>query len=780
MNSPRSSFQIPDLTVLKEPANEHQAIDPICGMTVDTRTGLSGEKDGKRWYFCSEYCRTKFLNPNLTPIEVPPGATYFCPMHLEVTSDQSSDCPICGMALEPDPASVTGPEADDSQQELERRLWVAVALTIPVFILAMGPMIGIPLHRFVSHSLSAWLQLICSTIVVGWCGWPFWIIGGKSLLTTNWNMFTLILLGVAAAMGFSVGKLLFGSTDRHDLYFESASVITTLVLLGQWLEHAARRRTGNAIRQLMELAPATAHLVRDGVESEIPLSQVAIDHILRIRPGERVPVDGQLVANENDVNSSGRTDKDARSNVLTTVDESMLTGEPMPVDKRIGDSVIGGTLNQTGAFLMRAERVGRSTVLSQIVDLVSKAQRSRAPVQALADWIASWFAPAVLVIAVVTFVVWMAVGPAPRLNHATANAIAVLIIACPCALGLATPMSLTVGMGRAAREGVLFRDAESLERLGRLDFLYFDKTGTLTEGKPTVAAIRPTDGGRETDLLAVAAAVEQFSEHPLAKAVVAEATRQGISLAAASDFQSMPGIGVSGRVDGKRVVIGAAKRDLDGSDNSHRARSSQTTATISADDRVIGEIEFDDAVRASAAATIRELKQLSVRVGILSGDRSDAASRLAEKLEIAAEDVHAGLMPQEKLVTIGRTRQQGHRVGMAGDGINDAPALATADVGISLGTGTDIAKTVAAVILVHPDLRRIVKAIKLSRVTSANIRQNLAFAFAYNAVGIPIAAGLLYPLWGMTLNPMFAAAAMSLSSVSVIVNALRLQKVRLK
>ena len=779
MDDTRSHFKVPSLTVLKEDVPEGLAVDPICGMSVDPKTAISCEKDGVRWYFCCEHCRVKFLNPTVVSKTPPPGATYYCPMCPGVKSDHPANCPICGMALEP---VLTSGDQGDSNSE-QRNLWwrfvVAMGCSVPIIVLAMGPMIGLPIQRFISHSTSAFLQLLLATIVVGWSGWPFWVIGARSLIGRHWNMFTLILLGVGAAFGFSVWEVFAGALHNHDLYFESASVITSLVLLGQILEFGARRRTGRAIRELLELAPATAHLVQDGIETDVSLSQVAYGNVLRVRPGERVPVDGNVLPDALDSNSSISQGRDNPRVQLTTVDEAMLSGEPMPVAKWPGDAVIGGTVNQTGSFLMRAERVGPATILSQIVDMVAKAQRSRAPVQRLTDQVASWFTPAVVLVAMITFFAWLIFEPTSSLNAALTNAVAVLIIACPCALGLATPMAITVGMGRGASEGILFRDAESLEQLGRIDTLFVDKTGTLTEGHPTVAKVFPVEGITAETVLSQAASVEQQSEHPLARAVVIAAREAKLSLSAVTEFRAIPGMGVSGRVDGQHVVIGFNSKDVGLSALRQQRHSSLTTTVVSVNDRVIGEIDFSDAIRETARKGLQDLNSLNIQVSILTGDHADAANRVAKELGISESATFAGLLPNEKLSIINQSRHEGRNVAMAGDGINDAPALAAANVGIALGTGTDIAKQSAGVILVHSDLRGIAKAIGLSRRVSTNVRQNLVFAFAYNVIGIPIAAGILYPVWGITLNPMFAALAMSLSSVSVIANALRLRAMSL-
>ena len=688
-----------------------------------------------------------------------------CP---EVASDQPGSCPICGMALEPDLTTASQTDVDDGQRDLWRRFLVAVICTLPLFVLAMGPMVGISLDRVIGDS--TWLQFLLSIPVVAWCGWPFWVIGARSFLSRQWNMFTLILLGVGAAFGYSVWKYLSFSGHSHDFYFESAAVITTLVLLGQILEGNARKRTGQAIRELMELVPPIAHRVKEGVETDIPLTQVMTGDRLRVRSGERVPVDGQLLS-ENESKDPDFPGSEFKE--VTTVDEAMLTGEPMPVSKRVGDRVIGGTVNQSGSFLMRAERVGRSTMLSQIIDLVAKAQRSRAPAQRLADQVSGWFVPIVVAVAAISLIAWLMWGPEPRWNFALTNAVAVLIIACPCALGLATPMAITVGIGRAAKEGILFRDAESLERLGQVNVLFLDKTGTLTEGRPVVTGVFPLSGSTTEEVLTYAASVEQFSEHPLARAVIEAARKSNLNSKPIVDFRAIPGTGVSGRLDGREILVGLHSQNL----KVDQAGTAATSAIVSVDGSPIGEIRFSDRVRETARQGLQDLKSLDLQIRILTGDNPEAALSIAKQLGLGSEETFAGLKPADKLVHIQKAKSKKHCVGMAGDGINDAPALSAADVGISLGTGSDIAKQTAGVILVQPDLRGIARAIRLSRLVSKNIRQNILFAFLYNVIGIPIAAGILFPGWGITLNPMIAAAAMSLSSVSVIVNALRLRRV---
>jgi len=873
------------------------AIDPICGMSVDPATALSGERDGKTWYFCHESCRTKFLHPTAASTEPPPpGTSYFCPMCPGVTSDHPASCPTCGMALEPDLASASQGEDGSMLRDLWRRFVVAVVCTMPVFVLAMGPMLGLPVDRWVRPMTSFWLQALLSTPVVLWSGWPFWVIGLQSLRTRCWNMFTLILLGVGAAFVTSLVEL-FRLTFGHfssgheqvhtNLYFESAAVITTLVLLGQILEHRARRRTGQAIRELMNLAPPMACVIRDGVERTVPLGEVMPGETLRVRPGETIPVDGTLIDEDslrddplrddeslsgplsprlggerarvrgaeadtrslaaatpsepNDFHSThphseekpphpnplprgrGRGDKaedpDAISSdrqpstlndqpSLTTVDESMLTGESLPVAKGVGDAVLGGTVNQTGAFLMRAERVGRETLLARIVQLVSTAQRSRAPVQRLADVVASWFVPAVLAVAVVTLVAWSLVGSP---THGLTSAVAVLIIACPCALGLATPMAITVGMGRAARSGILFRDAESLEELHRIDTLFIDKTGTLTEGKPSLFGIEPACGFTSEEALQLAASVERMSEHPWARAICERAAKENAVLSDVTEFAAVPGQGVSGMVEGRRVRIGSAaftgsgqqpvetlnaecatasessEKQCNGALSKNRHCFSEDSEAVAlplprsesfvlmtVDGREAALFEVGDEVRSSSPEAVRRLTASGVRIVLLTGDRREVARSVARMLNI--DDVRAELLPHQKLEQIDTARRAGHVVAMAGDGINDAPALAAANVGISLGTGTDVAKQSAGVILIQPDLRGIATAIQLSRAVMANIRQNLFFAFAYNGLGVPLATGVLEPFGGPALDPMLAALAMSLSSLSVIGNALRLRR----
>ncbi len=711
---------------------------------------------------------------------------YTCPMHPEVESDKPGDCPKCGMALEPRSAPAESAEDEDPElRSMTLRFWVSLALTAPVFLLAMLPMVLVAARTWVPPAVSAWIQLILATPVVLWGGWPFFVRGWRSVITWNLNMFTLIALGTGAAYGYSLVATLFPGAipeafhmrGRAELYFEAAAVITTLVLLGQVLELRARRRTGAAIRELLSLAPPTARVIRDGEEREVSVDEVREGDVLRVVPGDRVPVDGEV--------TSGRS----------TVDESMITGEPVPVSKEPGDEVIGGTVNQTGSFQMRAARVGQDTVLARIVELVAEAQRSRAPIQRVADVVAAWFVPAVVVVAVVTFVLWALFSPeSPALALALVNAVSVLIIACPCALGLATPMSIMVGVGRGAREGVLIRAAEVLETLERVDTIIVDKTGTLTEGRPRLTGrvdageSAGSGGDAADDWLRLAASCERGSEHPLAAAIVEGARDLGLELADVEDFESITGGGVSGRVDGRTVMVGKRglleKRSVDGLDAladrlAELEDEGNTVVLVAIDGKLAGLLAISDPIKESTPEAVRALRDLGLELDILTGDSERTARAVAGRLGI--ESVEAGVSPEQKNERVKSLRSRGRVVAMAGDGINDAPALAEADVGIAMGTGTDVAIESAGVTLVKGDLRGIVRAIRLSRATMRNIRQNLFFAFIYNALGVPVAAGVLVPLLGMKalLSPMVAALAMSLSSVSVIGNALRLRAVEL-
>jgi len=761
------------------------AKDPVCGMSVDPATAKhKAEFAGKTYYFCCAGCREKFLaEPRRyvgeTPVEAAPsapaGAIYTCPMHPQIRQAGPGSCPICGMALEPEtPAVETGPNPE--LVDMTRRFWVAVALAIPVAALEMAGHV-VNLDAIVSPQLSNWIQLVLATPVVVWAGGPFFVRGARSIVSRNLNMFTLIALGTGVAWSYSavatVAPGLFPAAFRGmggavATYFEAAAAITALVLLGQVLELRARERTGGAIRALLGLAPKTARRVRpDGSDEDVALERVAVGDRLRVRPGDKVPIDGEIL--------EGRS----------AIDESMVTGESMPVAKTIGDRVVGGTINQTGAFVMRADHVGRDTVLAQIVEMVAKAQRSRAPIQRLADQASGWFVPLVVAVAVFAFVAWAAFGPEPRLAYGLAAAVSVLIIACPCALGLATPMSIMVGVGRGARSGVLIKNAEALERLERVDTLVVDKTGTLTEGKPRVVAVLAASGFASDDVLRLAASLERSSEHPLAAAIVLAAKEKGLALTEAENFDAPAGKGVRGAVDGRVMAIGTegflAEHGVAlgaiAAEAEPLRRDGATAIFVAIDGRAAGVIGVADPVKPTTLAALQALRDMGVRVVMLTGDNRTTAEAVAAKLGIA--EVEAEVLPQNKADTVARLRQQGRIVAMAGDGVNDAPALAAADVGVAMGTGTDVAIESAGITLLNGDLQALVRARRLSTATMRNIRQNLFFAFIYNSVGVPIAAGVLYPVFGVLLSPIIAAAAMALSSVSVIGNALRLRNARL-
>jgi Cu+-exporting ATPase len=756
------------------------AIDPICGMTVDERTAtLTAQRDGRTFYFCSPHCREKFLaQPKQQPAKpaaADTAAIYTCPMHPEVEQPGPGSCPKCGMALEP--MSATGDEDDGELDDMTRRFWVATALGLPVFLLAMLPMVGVRVDHWLGMAASRWLQLALTTPVVLWAGWPLLVRGGRSVVSWNLNMFTLIALGVIAAYFYSLFAVLlpaaipeaFKHHGEAEVYFEAAAVIVALVLLGQVLELRARRRTGSAIRELLSLAPPTARVLRDGQEAEIAVEEVQAGDVLRVRPGDKIPVDGEIVDG------------------TSTVDESMITGEPTPTQKRPGDNVIGGTVNQTGAFRMRAEKVGRETVLAQIVDMVAAAQRSRAPIQRVADSVAGWFVPIVVAVAILTFIAWAVWGPDEgRLAYALVNAVAVLIVACPCALGLATPMSIMVGVGRGAKEGVLVKDAEALETLESVDTVVVDKTGTLTAGRPTLVGVETTGDVDANELVRLAASVEQNSEHPLGRAIVEAARDRNLELADAADFQSVTGSGVRARVDGRQVLVGnqrlLTERGVEragrssapiGGEDAPARSNPLSTIFVAVDGQFAGKLSVADPIKPSTPEAVRALHELGLKIVMLTGDNEQTARAVAGELGI--DDFAAGVSPQDKHDRVKQLRESGRRVAMAGDGINDAPALAAAHVGIAMGTGTDVAIQSAGVTLVKGDLRGIVRAIRLSRQVMRNIRQNLFFAFVYNALGVPVAAGVLYPFFGLLLSPMIAAAAMSASSVSVIANALRLR-----
>ena len=757
------------------------AIDPICGMTVDETTTLQVERDGQIFYFCSDRCRQTFLSPpaSAKPKAKPPGkATYTCPMHPEIEQDHPGDCPKCGMALEPKMVTAgTDAEENTELRAMTRRFWIGAALTLPVFILAMAHLIpALGRQPWVQGEASRWLQFALTTPVVCWAGWPFFKRGWRSIVTRHLNMFTLIAIGVGAAFVFSAVAMLwpglFPQTMQHAgkvaIYFEAAAVIVVLVLLGQVLELRARSRTGSAIKALLNLAPPTARLVATGGDQDVPLEQVKVGDRLRVVPGDKVPVDGSVVEGH------------------SSVEESMITGEPLPVEKSVGDQVTGGTVNGPGSFIMRAERVGSDTLLGQIVNMVAEAQRSRAPIQGLADKVAGIFVPAVLAVSVLTFGIWLWLGPEPRLAHAIVNAVAVLIIACPCALGLATPMSIMVGVGRGAQEGVLVKNAEALERLEKVTTLVVDKTGTLTEGKPQLIDILPSDGFEANELLRLAASLERSSEHPLAAAIVQGAKDQNIAFEEVKDFRSVTAGGVLGTVAGRAVMIGKPDflRDekvtgLESLEPSavQLQEAGKTAMFVAIDGKPAGILAVADPIKTTTAEAIKELHALGLKLVMLTGDNRRTAAAVAKQLGL--DVVEAEIEPAGKVAKVKQLRAQGQQVAMAGDGINDAPALSEAEVGIAMGTGTDVAMQSAGITLLKGDLRGIAKAIRLSRATMGNIRQNLFFAFLYNALGIPVAAGVLYPYFGLLLSPIIAGAAMSLSSVSVISNALRLRKVRL-
>jgi Cu+-exporting ATPase len=818
--------------------------DPVCGMNVNPATAKHHvEHAGKSVYFCCAPCAEKFkANPekyltgaarppssSLVALHIPvsrpaptvpvvanPGSatqtTYVCPMCPEVLASKPGPCPKCGMALEPtiplaatrteytcpmhpqivrpgpgfcpicgmalEPRTVTATEEENPElRDMTRRFWISLILTIPLLTIAMVDMLpGMPIEHALPAGWLPWIELLLATPVVLWGGWPFFQRGWASLVNRSTNMFTLIAMGTGVAYLFSLTATIFTSvfpasfrdmSGNPPVYFEAAAAIVTLVLLGQVLELRARSRTGAAIRALLDLSPKTARILRDGTEQDIPLDQVKPGDRLRVRPGEKIPVDGVVLEG------------------TSIVDESMITGESMPVTKEPGSRVIGATVNATGSFVMRAEHVGSETLLARIVQMVSQAQRSRAPIQRLADRVAAWFVPAVIGIAVLTFIVWAFLGPEPRLAHALVNAVAVLIIACPCALGLATPMAIMVGTGRGARAGVLIKNAEALEILEKVDTLVFDKTGTLTEGKPTVESVVGATGGNETELVRLAASLEQGSEHPLGSAIVAAAKENNIPMAGVSEFQSQPGLGISGKVDGTTVAVGNEKFFQQTSISfdalmetaGNLRHNGQTVVFVAVDGRPAGLIGIADPIKPSTAQALRDLRAAGLRIVMLTGDSRGTAEAVAAKLGI--DDFEAEILPDKKSEVVRRLQQEGRTVAMAGDGINDAPALAQANVGIAMGTGTDVAMESAGVTLVKGDLAGIVRARKLSQATMRNIRQNLFFAFIYNLLGVPIAAGVLYPFFGLLLSPILAAAAMSFSSVSVITNSLRLRKTEL-
>ncbi|MDN5570667.1 MAG: heavy metal translocating P-type ATPase [Propionibacteriaceae bacterium] len=797
-----------------EPAQHATVLDPVCGMTVDpAATEHHATHDGVEHHFCSAGCREKFLaDPDAYGAGAADGSSHghgdhghhghgahghhghgdhgaavdtheapaageavewTCPMHPEVRQDHPGSCPFCGMALEP--VTLTADDGPSPElADMTRRFWIALALTLPVFALEMGSHIIPAIGELVAPRISAWIQLVLATPVVLWAGWPFFVRGVASVRSRHLNMFTLIAMGTGVAWLYSVVATVApdifpaafrGHDGGVDVYFEAAAVITTLVLLGQVLELRAREATSGAIRALLDLTPQTARRVTDDGEHEVPLDEVRLGDRLRVRPGEQVPVDGSVV--------------DGRS----SVDESMVTGESMPVTRQAGDAVIGGTLNQTGSLLITAERIGRDTMLARIVAMVAEAQRSRAPIQRMADKVSGIFVPIVIAVAILAFIAWALIGPDPRLAHALVVAVSVLIIACPCALGLATPMSIMVGVGRGARDGVLIKNAEALERMEKVDTIVVDKTGTLTEGRPALTGITLATGTpwSEDDLLRLAAAVENASEHPLARAVVEEAHERSLELPEVSDFDAPSGRGVLGTVEGRLVRLGTARflaeEGIDTSaldaDADARRGEGATVVLAAVDDALAGLLVIADRVKESTPAALRALQADGLEVVMLTGDNRTTAAAVAQSLGI--EHVEAEVLPDQKAAVVQRLRDEGKVVAMAGDGVNDAPALAAADVGLAMSSGTDVAIESAGVTLLRGDLGGIVHARRLSEKTMRNIRQNLLFAFVYNALGIPVAAGVLYPFLGVLLSPMLAAAAMALSSVSVIANALRLR-----
>ena len=769
-----------------EQAREH---DSVCGMEVDpSKAAGSVEYQGATFFFCSQACAAKFrtapekysqTDPEASPsralVKTAPHGEYTCPMHPEIVRPGPGSCPICGMALEP--REVTAEESNPELIDMTRRLWISVVLASPMLALMVSDFLpSMPMQHMFSAKVWAWIEFTLATPVVLWCGLPFFVRGWQSIVHRSLNMFTLIALGTGTAYLYSVFATvaphifpasLRGAGGQIDVYFEPAAVIVALVLLGQVLELRARSQTSGAIRALLGLAPKTARRLDDkGGEADVPLEQVQVGNRLRVRPGEKVPVDGTLLEGH------------------SSVDESMISGEPIPVEKDKEARVTAGTVNGTGGFVMSAERVGADTLLAQIVKMVSEAQRSRAPIQRLADRVSSYFVPAVIVSAIVTFIVWYVVGPHPPFAHALVNAVAVLIVACPCALGLATPMAIMVGTGRGARAGILIRNAEALEIFGKVDTLIIDKTGTLTEGKPTLSAVVPQPGINENDLLQLVASLERSSEHPLAAAIVKGAEAKKLTLADVLEFNSLTGKGVKGTVTGKQVAVGNAElfRDLSVNpapllDRAEALRKEgQTVILVAVDGKAAGIVGVADPIKESTPDAIRELKAAGLKILMVTGDNATTAKAVADKLGIEFE---ADVLPQKKADVVKERQKKGSVVAMAGDGVNDAPALAQADIGIAMGTGTDVAMEAGGITLLKGDLRGILRARHLSKSTMRNIRENLFFAFVYNAVGVPLAAGVLFPAFGLLLNPMIAAAAMSFSSVSVIANALRLRTIKL-
>jgi len=768
-----------------DPSAYVEAVDPVCGMSVDRATASHVSRvAGEPHFFCSVRCQEKFdaapesyAGGRPASEAMPEGTIYTCPMHPEIEQVGPGDCPICGMALEPKgiPAGDEGPNPE--LVDFTRRFSIGTILTVPVVVLAMGGYVGLPVRSWVGHGLAHWLELILATPVILWSGWPFLVRGWKSFRTMNLNMFSLIGMGVTAAWAFStvavVAPGLFPSGFRDPegnvgVYFEAGAVIVVLVLLGQILELRARERTGSAIRALLDLAAKSARLIRaDETEEEVPLEHVQIGDRIRVRPGEKVPVDGEVV--------------DGRS----SVDESMLTGEPVPVEKVVGDPVTGATINGTGSLVIEAKRVGKDTMLAQIVEMVAAAQRSRAPIQKLADAVAGYFVPAVIAVAIISFVAWSTWGPAPAFAYGLVSAIAVLIIACPCALGLATPMSIMTATGRGAQAGVLIKNAEALEAFEKVDTLIVDKTGTLTVGKPELSAVLPEKGHDESEVLRLAASLERASEHPLAEAIVREAEERDLKLANADEFEAVTGMGVRGIVEGKPVALGNVRMlgelgiDAPAATEVANARrdDGETVMFVVVAGAIAGLVSVADPVKETTPRALKALHELGFRIVMATGDNERTAKAVAGRLGI--DEIRADVLPEDKARIIRELQAEGRKVAMAGDGVNDAPALAQADVGIAMGTGADVAIESAGFTLVKGDLNGLVRARRLSLATMRNIRQNLFFAMIYNSAGVPVAAGMLFPFFGLLISPMFAAAAMSLSSVSVIGNALRLRTVHL-
>ncbi|MER8866206.1 heavy metal translocating P-type ATPase [Mesorhizobium sp. M0751] len=768
-----------------EPQKYLTATDPVCGMSVDRATARHFLRhEGQGFYFCSAGCKAKFeaepakyLGDRPAPQAMPKGTQYTCPMHPEIIRDKPGSCPICGMALEP-MGVPTGDEGPNPELvDFTRRFWVSAVLSVPLLVIAMAPMLGLTFEAFIDDRAKVWLELALASPVVLWAAFPFFHRGWDSILNRSPNMWTLISLGVGAAYLYSVVATLFPGLFPHQfrghdgtvpVYFEAAAVIVALVFLGQVLELRAREKTGSAIRALLDLAPKTARLIgADGSENDVPLETVNAGDRLRIRPGDAVPVDGIVL--------EGRS----------SIDESMITGEPLPVEKTEGDNLTGGTLNKNGSLVMRAEKIGAETTLARIVELVAKAQRSRAPIQGLADRVSFYFVPAVVLVAIIAFVAWAIVGPEPSLVFAIVSAVSVLIIACPCALGLATPMSIMTATGRGAHAGVLIKEAAALERFASVDTLIVDKTGTLTEGRPRLTDVVAVEGMAQDELLALAAGLEKGSEHPLAEAIVEGARERGVKVPDASGFEAVTGKGVSGTVSGQKVALGNAAMMADlGIDTASVQASAEalqadgkTAMFVAVAGKLAGLVAVADPIKATTAEAIKALHDSGLKIVMATGDNERTAKAIAAKLGIDA--VRAGLLPEQKNALVEELRAGGAGVAMAGDGVNDAPALAAADVGIAMGTGADVAVESAGITLVKGDLNGIVRARMLARATIRNIRQNLFFAFLYNVLGVPVAAGVLYPLTGTLLSPMIAAAAMSLSSVSVIANALRLRTLKL-